>query len=418
MMYYISRRADHPLFVDSPRGTSIYSGRMMTERERVLTLLSGGRPDRVPWFGDLDYWATALIGRGLRPAGFKESDAYIDWHRDLRVGFYLQGHFPFRAIVESCRVTEWREGTARRRRIETPRGTLTETWTWLADSFAEAPTEHLVKSSSDLPAYRFLFEHTRYEPDYAFAERRLRQVGDAGIVLCYIPKSPFMQMVALDAGIAAVAEIAADRPDELVETMAAVRISHDQAARIAVASPAEVLMIPENLSSEVVGPRFYELYMRDYHESWCRAIAAAGKHSCVHLDGTLKGLLRQVASAGFTFIEAMTPAPVGDLEIERWATWSRSDGGGHGSEPLAGREGEHSAKRGPAVFWGGLPGVYFTGLIDDAEFERHTRAVLRVMSSEPRYVLGVADQVPPDGLERRVRRVAELADEFGRYEFG
>jgi len=370
---------------------------MMTERERVLTLLSGGRPDRVPWFGDLDYWATALIGRGLKPAGFKESGAYIDWHRDLRVGFYLQGYFPFRTIIDGCRVAEWREGPARRRRIETPRSVLTETWTWLADSFAEAPTEHLVKTAADLPAYRSLFEHTRYEPDYAFAETRARQVGETGIVLCYLPKSPFMQMVALDAGIAAVAEIAADEPAELAETLAAVRALHDQAARIALAGPAEVLMIPENLSSEVVGPRLYELHMRDYHESWCRAIAAAGKQSCVHVDGTLKGLLRQVAGAGFTFVEAMTPAPVGDLAVERWAEWCGCGG------PK------------PTVFWGGLPGVYFTDLVDDAEFERHTRAVLGVMASEPRYVLGVADQVPPDGLERRVRRVAELADEFGRY---
>ena len=366
----------------------------MTERERVLTLLSGGRPDRVPWFGDLDYWATALIGRGLKPAGFKESDAYIDWHRDLRVGFYLQGYFPFRAIIDGCRTAEWREGPARRRRIETPRGTLTETWTWLADSFSEAPTEHLVKSAADLAAYRALFEHTRYEPDYGLAERRMRQIGEAGIVLCYLPKSPFMQMVALDAGIAAVAEIAADRPDELAETLAAVRAAHDRAARIAVDSPAEVLMIPENLSSEVVGPRFYELHMRDYHESWCRAIAAAGKLSCVHLDGTLRGLLRQVAGAGFTFVEAMTPAPVGDLEVERWAEWC-------------------GCRR--TVLWGGLPGVYFTDRVSEAEFERHTRAVLRVMAAEPRYVLGVADQVPPDGLEGRIRRVAELADEFGRY---
>src|SRR5512137_2236310 len=126
------------------------AGPTMTDRERVLTLLAGGRPDRVPWFGDLDYWATALIGRGLKPAGFKESDAYIDWHRDLRVGFYLQGYFPFRTIIDGCRTAEWREGPARRRRIETPRGTLTETWTWLADSFSEAPTERLVKSAADL----------------------------------------------------------------------------------------------------------------------------------------------------------------------------------------------------------------------------------------------------------------------------
>jgi len=380
--------------IDTRRGPRLYFGRMMTERERVLTLLAGGRSDRVPWFGDLDYWATSLIGRGLKPAGFKESDAYIEWHQDLRVGFYLQGDFPFKTIIENCRVTEWREGAARRRRIETPRGALTETWTWLPESFSEAPTEHLVKSAEDLAAYACLFENTRFEPDFAFAEKRARQVGEMGIVLCYLPKSPFMQMVALDAGIVTVTEIDADAPGELEATLAAVRRAHDRAARIALESPAEILMIPENLSSEVVGPRFYELYMRDYHETWSRRIGAAGKFSCVHLDGTLKGLLRQVSGAGFTFVEAMTPWPVGDLEVERWAEWCGET---------------------PTVFWGGLPGVYFTDKVPEAEFERHVRAVLRVMTSCPRYVLGVADQVPPDGLESRVRRVAELADEFGRY---
>ena len=39
----------------------------MTPRERVLAILRGGRPDKVPWFGDLDYWASALIARGENP---------------------------------------------------------------------------------------------------------------------------------------------------------------------------------------------------------------------------------------------------------------------------------------------------------------------------------------------------------------
>lgn len=366
----------------------------MPERERILTLLAGGKPDRVPWFGDLDYWATSLIGRGVKPKNFKESAEYIEWHRALGVGFYLQGYFPFRTVIENCRVTERREGALRRRRIETPRGVLTETWTWLSESFSEAPTERLVKSAADLKAYRCVFENTRYEPEYAFAERRQRQVAEIGVVLCYLPKSPFMQMVALDAGIVAVTEIFADDPGQLADTLASVRLAHDEAARIALESPAEILMIPENLSSEVVGPRFYELYMRDYHETWAARIAAAGKFSCVHLDGTLKGLLGQVCGAGFTFIEAMTPAPVGDLEVEKWAEWSRNPN---------------------TVLWGGLPGVYFTDKVSDAEFERHVKAVLRVMTSRPRYVLGVADQVPPDGLERRVRQVAELVARYGSY---
>ena len=366
----------------------------ITPRERVQAVLSGHKPDVVPWFGDLDYWATALIARGVKPQSFKQSDAYIDWHRDLGVGFYLQGYFPFRAITEHCRVQEWKDGNLRCRQIETPYGTLRETWTWLEASYAEAPTEHLVKSAADLPAYRFFFESTRYEPDYAFAERRRAQVGEMGIVLCYLPKSPLMQLIALDAGVTKVFEIFADHQRELLETIDVVRRSHDAAARIAVESPAEVLMIPENLSSECVGKTFYEMFMRDYEETWARRIHEAGKHSCIHLDGTLRGLLREACSTSLTFIEALTPSPAGDLEIERWAEWAGNS---------------------RTVLWGGLPGIFFTGLVSDNEFEAHVRRVLDLMRTAPRYVLGVADQVPPDGLESRVRRVSALVERYGAY---
>ena len=367
----------------------------MTPRERVLAILKGQKPDVVPWLGDLDYWATALIGRGERPTDFKQSDSYIQWHRDLGVGFYLQGYFPFKTIIENCAVKEWNEGNLRRRQIETPHGTLRETWTWLTDSFAEAPTEHLVKSVADLAAYRYVHENTRYEPDYAFAEQRRAQVGEMGIVLCYLPKSPLMQMIALDAGVTAVVEMYAEAPEEFAQTIEAVRRSHDAASRIAVESPAEVLMIPENLSSECVGKNFYNTFMRDYEETWAIRIREAGKFSCIHLDGTMKGLLREVCSTSLNFIEALTPAPVGDVAIEDWAEWSGNS---------------------RTILWGGLPGVHFTDLVSDDQFDAHVKNVLSVMRKQPRYVLGVADQVPPDGQARRVRRVRELVEQYGAYE--
>jgi uroporphyrinogen-III decarboxylase len=366
---------------------------MMTPRERILTLLSGRRPDQVPWFGDLDYWATALIAQGKRPAAFKGSAEYIEWHRSLGVGFYLQGYFPFRAVPD-LEERVWNEGNRRYRELVTPHGVLRECWEYLPESYAEAPIEHLVKSELDLPALRYLYEHTDWVPDYDFARRRREEIGDQGILLCYLPKSPFMHLVALEAGIAAVtfAEVAA--PDEFAETLSVMRVAFDRAAELAVQSPAEVLMIPENLSAEMIGPRYFEKYMRVYQEHWIRRIAAAGKHSFIHMDGTLKGLLREEASTGVTVIEAMTPEPVGDLPIERWA---------------------EKAANPATVLWGGLPGVYFTAKVDDAEFDRHVRAVLEVMRSSPRYVLGVADQVPPDCLERRVRRVEELVEQFGAF---
>jgi len=366
----------------------------MTPRERVLSVLNGVCPDRVPWFGDLDYWANSLIKRGLKEPDFIRSDKYIGWHRQLGVGFYLQGYFPFTTHYDRCEVEEWKEGNRRYTRIGTPHGSVQECWEYIPASFTEAPVEHFLKSEADLQAMKYIYENIRFEPDYQFAAKRKLQVGDQGIVLCYLPKSPFMHLVALEAGIEAVTLLALMDPDGFGDLISVMENAFDRAARIAVESPAEVLMIPENLSSEMVGPAFFEQYMRSYQEKWIREIRKAGKHSFIHIDGTLRGLVREEASTGFTVLEALTPKPAGDMEFSEIAPWINNP---------------------ETIIWGGIPGVYFTNHVSDEEFDRHVIEVLETMRTEPRFVLGVADQVPPDGLEKRVARVGELVERYGAY---
>lgn len=367
----------------------------MTPRERVLAILSGKQPDQVPWFGDLDYWANSLIKRGLKPEGFIQSDDYITWHRELGVGFYLQGFFPFKEIIENCDVKNWSEGNYRYREIKTPKGTLRECWQWMETSFSEGHQEYLLKSAADLPAYRYMIENIRYEADYDYAEKRVGQIGDQGALLCYTPRSPFMRMLALDAGINTIMMIYMDDPEGFTETIEIMKPKLTEAAEITIASPAEIVMTPENLSAEMVGPNFFDMFMKDIQTKWSDMIKAAGKYSCIHMDGTLKALLREEMSIGLTFIEACTPAPVGDLAMADWPDYTSKSG---------------------TIMWGGIPGLYFTDKVGDAEFDRFIiEDVLPVMKSRPQYVLGVADQVPPDGLERRVARVRELVDKHGKY---
>lgn len=366
----------------------------MTPRERIQTILKGGKPDQVPWFGDLDYWANSLVRRGIKSESFILSQDYIDWHRELGVGFYLQGYFPYREIYSKCEVKEWNDGTRRYRQILTPAGDLRECWEYMPHSYCEAPVEHFLKSETDIPALKFVYENIHFEPDYRIADLRKKQVGDQGVVLCYLPKSPFMHLVALEAGIMAVTMIALTAPDEFRDLLNIMKKAFDQAAVISLASPAEVLMIPENLSSEMVGPEFFEQYMFDYQKEWTTKIREAGKYSFIHIDGTLAGLLRQEASVGFTVLEALTPYPVGDMKFEDLL-------------PFIGNS--------SSILWGGIPGSYFTDCVSDEEFDNHVKYLLSIMTKEPRFVLGVADQVPPDGLERRVKRVSELVEEFGKY---
>lgn len=366
----------------------------MTPRERILAILQGQQPDQVPWFGDLDYWANSLVKSGCKPEGFIASADYIKWHRELGVGFYLQGYFPFKEVYTRCEVSTWNEGNRRYRKVVTPYGTLQECWEYLEEVYCEAPIEHLMKSEADIPAMIYMYDDVSYIPDYGIAEKRLGQVGDDGLTLCYLPKSPFMHLVALEAGILTVTLMAYSVPDEFDKLINSMKRAFDKAAQIAVESPAELLMIPENLSSEMVGGLFFEKYMKSYQTEWTEKIRQAGKYSFIHMDGTLQGLLRQESLVGFSVLEALTPSPVGDMTVEDML-------------PLL-----DDSK---SIFWGGVPGVYFTPHVSDAEFDRHVIHVLEIMRSTPRFVLGVADQVPPDALLYRVKRVKELVEEYGFY---
>jgi hypothetical protein len=366
----------------------------MTPREQVLTILKGGRPDQVPWLGDLSYWYHYLaVEKKLAPEHQGEDGIYR-LHRDLGVGFYLQGHFPYKTDYRNVQLESSQEGDNDITMLKTPAGDIRQVWTHLADSYCSAPSEHYVKDWRDLAALRHWYAGMAFEPDYECARRRQAMIGDNGITLCFLPKSPLMDLVALHAGIEALTYIQLEAPDELQQTLAVMRAANDRAAQIAVDSPAETLMIPENLSSEVVGANLFERCgMRDYETHWNARIKSAGKFSFVHIDGTMKGLIRQVAATGFSVLEALTPAPVGDIPMDEIHRWVDGDN----------------------IIWGGLPGVYFTDLIRDADFDRFVISVLEVMVTKPRYVLGVADQIPPHARHQRVARVRELVDKYGKY---
>jgi uroporphyrinogen-III decarboxylase len=250
----------------------------------------------------------------------------------------------------------------------------------------------MINTPEDLAVLRYWGEHTTYRPAPEEALHRRPWLEDLGIVLCYLPRTPFMELVVNLAGISNVVALWSDARDDLEETLAVMERSSTEAAEAALQVPADAFMIPENLSSEVVG-RYYAKYVVPVEREWVGKIQEAGKYAFIHMDGTLRGLMRQVAETGFDVIEAMTPAPTGDVAIE-----------------------EARRVAGPSpILWGGIPGAYFTELVSDHEFDRHVREVLEVMVSDRRMVLGVADQVPPDGLPRRIARVAELVGQHGAF---
>lgn len=388
---------------------------MMSLRQRVFSILQGKVPDKLPWYADLSYWHFAMDRKGCLEKRYKGFEGILNLHKDLGVGFYLQGYEPYMPEYKNCEVSEVERSVGGYedftpiykgskviksednndivREVSTPIGKIKERWKWVAKSFTWAPTEYFINTVEDLKVFKYWMENTNYKPDYHQANMVKAMVGEQGCVLCYQPRSPLTQLMILFAGVTNTVYLMMDSRKSFDETIKVLQHKSDEAAEIALNSPAEFIMIPENLSSDIVGKRFFEEFLRPYEEKWNKKIKSKGKYSFIHMDGYLKGLLKEVSTTGFSVIEAMTPKPVGDIEVNEFSNYVEND----------------------VVMWGGIPGASFTPLVSDEVFEKFVLEVIKIMVSEPRYVLGLADQIPPDGIIERVKTVSDLVEKYGFY---
>lgn len=370
---------------------------MMTERERVLAILNRQQPDQLPWCADFAYLIHSMEELGTYPPQYKNT--YLDnglqkMHREWGTGFYLQGFEPFTRKLDGWDIRAEKKGLVTTTTIETPVGSLRQVEQYSTTSFSPGITKHFIEDIDDLKIYLWAVQHTAYEANYEFAKQRYETIGDNGVVLCYTPKSPVMDLIALHSGIENVTYMRMDDEEDFYAILDELEESYDKACQLVVDSPAECIMIPENITSECAAP-FYQDHMKRYHQKWTGAIRDAGKYSFVHQDGTVRGLITQLSKESkFDVIEAVTPLPIGDVAIEEVASLVDDS----------------------TIIWGGIPGGLFNeAACTDKDFEEHVMKCIEVMSSAPRYVLGVADQVVPGSSERRIKLVRELVNKYGQY---
>ena len=149
----------------------------------------------------------------------------------------------------------------------------------------------------------------------------------------------------------------------------------------------------DNFSSDIQSPRFFRRWSAPFYQEAFRRIRAAGKFSAVHVDGRLRGLLREFSQIGASCIDAVTPTPSGDLTPEQCR-----------------------AEAGPdLILSGGVPpGVWLESCTDD-EFRKSVLDWLEIRKASPRLIAAAGDQVPPGALEHRIEMMRELVEKYGSY---
>jgi hypothetical protein len=279
-------------------------------RQDILAALRGETPRRLPWTIHHELLPRGSTERALRSAGL----ALVD--KSVR---------PYREAARRVSLEERRawEGDARviHRTWHTPLGDLSarlregpdgSTWT----------EEYPVRSPADFPLLSSIAEDTEYRDNDAAVAAAQEALGDDGLVLCRMMRSPVQRLLTEWMGPVGFGLALADHEPGLARLIDALAARDGEAFALAARSPAQAVWSAENLTGDMVGPAVFRRWHAPYYGRAARLLGDSGKLYGVHMDGRLACLREAIGECALDFVEGFTPPPMGNLSIaEARAAW-------------------------------------------------------------------------------------------------
>ncbi|MBT3378652.1 MAG: hypothetical protein HN742_33305 [Lentisphaerae bacterium] len=285
----------------------------MTSRERMLTALSNGRPDRLPcqihgWMG---YYLKHYLG------GMDWWQAYETFGMDYAI--YVSPVYTYDARdQDQWRTTQHDLGTDhsgnRRVAIEiaTPKGTLRKEVVHTDVTAYDA--EHLLKSLEDFEIWNE-FSPVPTGVDFTPIQETRDRLGDRGIVRSH-PFSPGQgspwQSFCTLFGTEHAIMLGMDEPDTLHHILEEIVQKTLRVTQMWEGTPADMVEVGGGAgSSTVISPSFYREFGLPYDQRQNRLLQQAGLRVVNHFCGGLMPMLDLVVESGADGLETMTPVSMG-----------------------------------------------------------------------------------------------------------
>jgi hypothetical protein len=376
-------------------------GKTMTQRERILAVYRREVPDAVPFMLDLSHW---YYHRHRRPwdlsAAYEEPEReLIDYHRQAGVGFHMPNLGAFYTVrygpgVRTETVKRQRDGAPEIVwRLHTPLGSIERARVWSDTTYAWAISQWGITTPKDLEVFACALANRRYAPRWDRYQAWVDYVGDLGVVYLPVAYSAMGQLLNYWMGVEGTLYATVDYPAVLRDAVDRVNANNLELIDLVCASPAEVVLMGDNFSSDIQSPRFYAQWSRPYYEEAIRRLHRAGKAVAVHIDGRLRGALRMIRESGADAGDAITPSPMGDLSPAQCRQEAGAD----------------------FILSGGVSPELWLPYVPVDRFREAVLAWLALTQDSFRLIAGAGDQVPPGAEESRIALMRDLVEEHGRY---
>ncbi len=387
----------------------------MTPRARLLAVLQGQRPDRLPFMGRLELWHKGRLRMGTLPpelAGLSLDEI----HR--RVGFGRQKFLtPYQVRLAGVELEVHYQGERIHHEqdplmdrfpdmdfyapddhpgvttttLRTPVGSLTVEHTVL-DQMAVTGTrnymsKHPITRDEDVPVIAYILERIEIVPRFEELLALDAAFGDFGFVMPVMERIPFQQLLIDYYSTDAFFFALHDSPGVVIGLLERLDEKVSEGIRQLAALDVPYLEIGDNLDGMMTNPRLFRQYCLPAYQRYTDALHAQGKVTGSHTDGNLKPLLGLLVETGLDVCESFSPAPLTPVTVaDALAAWP--------DKP---------------IFWGGIPSPLLEEGTSDAEFEAAIANLLDTIGDRL-CILNVVDMVLPINRIDRIARIAERVE--------
>jgi len=373
----------------------------MRSKERLLTAISGGEVDRVPFSPFLAYWwdfapssvthngqFAFLQKLGADPLlrGFQTSFTNSDI-LGLEEGVYnVSDDFP------GCQIIRQTNSSGKKVTWSTPVGDLTLIKTYSPAGKTWMVTHYPIQQKEDYKTLLYLVEKMSIQPFYQSVIDEIVEVGEDGLsapLISPFRKTPFQALIEHFVGTVKLVYDLYDFPELIEEVLEIMNQRAREAVEISINGPAEAFITWEDSSTMNTNPQTFKKYIASELSEWGNRIHKSGKILIHHACGHIKDLLPEMAEEKVNAVESITPPPTGNTEI-----WEAQ---------------KVLSRKGISVI-GGIDPVKFQEY-DIPALEEYVKRILN-NTSKGGFILANSDSCPPNVTIEKFRKVVEIVQHY------
>ena len=368
----------------------------MTNRERLLAIMEGRLPDRIPWIPRLQIWYEANKRGGTLPDAYRGM-SLREVERAVFGGTAARDAIIYRIEIDDVEIrTHQVSAMETLTEYVTPVGTVTtrfrSTDHLRRQGIQDAEVGFMLKRREDYPVVEHIIEHTRYTPTFEEYEAYERDVGEEGYPMVNCGDCPMHHWMRALVGYDQAYFHLNDYPSE-VERLVGVLTDHYKQTvwKQMLDSPARLLMHGHHLSSQMTPPPIFEQHILPYYEELSPKLRERGKVLALHGDNDTRHILSHIERAGFGMVECFATEPLVQTTLaEARTAWGDR-----------------------VIIWGGVPSVILEDPFSDEQFEAYIDDLFRTVAPGRAFILGIADNAMPGSKIERIKRITEIVQQRG-----